>query len=457
MLDSIVLVESHYRSRSWFLALKNIGLTHIISVIPEERNLFIKKGFNKSNILNLYFDGEIIKKNHRSASYYEEFLETKMNTIVSMDRTLRRKTRFYIKNYLTFLLNKLDIFFLSVKPKIIFIEPTWTHELLICKFAKKYNVSIVAPVKDKLLPDRFIAFKNENHFEFYKTSNFQNAHHLSRKAFDLVFNDKPIQYFKRFNKRNKFDLQKIPKLYRLVKISILNSRNPNIQNSLHSDIYVKIKSIIRSYTQLFLFNFKKLNQISKKYILITLHVQPEASIDVVGSKYSNQIEFIRKIAHTTPNHFTLLIKEHSHAIGNRKSSFYSDLLEIPNVELLHPNENARKAIRNSSLVISNTGTSSFEAGILNIPSITSTEMFFYKLMIKKEFNPYEESISDLLKNKKTKNKNFIFKYLEDIYIGSFSGNCGDFQTDSNVLSNTNLKKLQDSFHSIIKLIKKNKR
>ena len=40
-------------------------------------------------------------------------------------------------------------------------EPTWTHEILICKFAKKYNVAIVAPVKDKLLPDRFLAFKDE--------------------------------------------------------------------------------------------------------------------------------------------------------------------------------------------------------------------------------------------------------------------------------------------------------
>ncbi len=47
MSNAIVLVESHYRTRSWFLALKDIGLTHIISVMPEEYKLFIKNGFKK--------------------------------------------------------------------------------------------------------------------------------------------------------------------------------------------------------------------------------------------------------------------------------------------------------------------------------------------------------------------------------------------------------------------------
>ena len=107
---------------------------------------------------------------------------------------------------------------LSIKPKIIFIEPTWTHEILICKFAKKYKVSIVAPVKDKLLPDRFLAFKDENHLKFYKNPNSQSGAHLSKEAFNAVADDKPVQYFAKFNNRNKLDFKKIPKLYRLLKI-----------------------------------------------------------------------------------------------------------------------------------------------------------------------------------------------------------------------------------------------
>ncbi len=454
MSISIVLVESHYRSRSWFLALKNIGLTHIISVMPEEYKLFKKSGFAEKNILNLYFSGNFKKFDGKSKAYFEEFLDIKLNSIVYMDRTLRKKSKRYVDKYLFFLLNKIDYFFKSVKPKIIFIEPTWTHEILICKFAKKYKVSIVAPVKDKLLPDRFMAFQDENHLKFYKNPNSKNALQLSKEAFSSVVNDRPVQYFTKFNNRNKLDFTKIPKLFRLIKISIFNLRNPNIQNSVFNDVFVKIKSIIRSKYQLFLLDFKKLNKVDKKYILITLHVQPEASIDVVGTKYSNQVEFIRNISNTTPNDYTLLVKEHSHAIGNRPNSFYKSLLEIPNVILLHPYQNARSAIKNASLVISNTGTSSLEGSILNVPSITATEMFFHKILLQNKFNPFKEEVSDLLLRYKKLNKRILIKHLEDIYLGSFSGNCGDFQTDSNVLGYYNLENLQNSFKSIIKLINK---
>ncbi len=453
MYVPIVLVESHYRSRSWFLALKNIGLTHIISVMPEEYNLFVKSGFKENNILNLFYSGSFNKNGGKSLDFYEEFLGCKFNSIVLMDRTLRKKKNEYINNYLIFLLNKIDSFFKKVKPKIIFIEPTWTHEILICKFAKKYKVSIVAPVKDKLLPDRFLAFKDENHLDFYINSNSKSAFSLSKKALNSVLYDEPVQYFTKFNNRNKFDLKKLPKLFRLIKISVLNYRNPNIHSSVFNDVLFKIKSIVRAKFQLLALDFKKLNEISKNYILITLHVQPEASIDVVGTKYSNQIEFVRNIANTTPNKYLLLVKEHSHAIGNRETSFYKSLLEIPNVDLLHPNENARDAIKKSSLVISNTGTSSLEASILKIPSVTATAMFFHKILLKKHFNPFEENISDLLPNCKKLNKNNLINHLERIYLGSFKGNCGDFQTDPNVLGINNIKILKSSFKKIIRLIK----
>ena len=90
MSDVIVLVESHYRSRSWYLALKNIGLTHIISVMPEEYLIFKNSGFKEKNILNLYFSKSLEKHDNNLIKYYEEFLKINLNSIVSMDRTLRK-------------------------------------------------------------------------------------------------------------------------------------------------------------------------------------------------------------------------------------------------------------------------------------------------------------------------------------------------------------------------------
>ena len=47
----------------------------------------------------------------------------------------------------------------------------------------------------------------------------------------------------------------------------------------------------------------------------------------------------------------------------------------------------------------------------------------------------------------------IIEHLDRIYSGSFNGNCGDFQTDLDVLSDVNIRKLQNSFLNIINSIK----
>ena len=105
--------------------------------MPEEFKLFKKQGVHENNILNLYYNGQVNKNFKKDIYYFEQFLGIKLNSIVFMDRTLRKKNEKYIKNYLTFILNEIESFFNKVKPKIIFIEPTWTHEILICKFAKE--------------------------------------------------------------------------------------------------------------------------------------------------------------------------------------------------------------------------------------------------------------------------------------------------------------------------------
>jgi hypothetical protein len=129
------------------------------------------------------------------------------------------------------------------------------------------------------------------------------------------------------------------------------------------------------------------------------------------------------------------------------------LNNLPNVILLHPNESSRDAIKNAKLVISNTGTSSLEASILNIPAITATKMFYYKLMLKECFNPLEENIGELLKKTKKINKKEIVEHIKSIYEGSFNGNCGDFQTDGTVLHEGNIENLRLSFQRIVRSIK----
>ena len=453
---NIVLVESHYRSRSWYLALKNSGLTHIISVMPEEYKRFVKDGFESKNILNLFFNQRIKLRtdfeHYKDLNFFESKLNIKLNKIVNTDRTLRRKSKKYIEQYLLFLCNSIYHFFKKIKPKIIILEPTWTHELLICKFSNFFKFKIVSPVKDKILPDRLFFFSDELNHNFHKKVISKNSLIVAEKAIRKIRNNEKVQYFDQVKNRNKIDLIRLKILFRLIRLSILNSRNPNIQRSLFYDLIRKVLIIVKSKYQKFTGKFIYLNQITKPYIFLTLHLQPEATNDVVGQKYENQVEFIKNISQTVPFSYVLVVKEHPHSFGNRDDNFYKEVNNISNVFLLHPYEDSRKAIKNAKLVISNLGTISLEASIMKKPSLTATKMYFKKLMIKEDFDPRIDKMSDILKIKYKKNDIFLKNELSKIYRYSFEGNCSDFQTDINVLNEKNIKKLENSFKSIFKAL-----
>ena len=451
-IKKIVLVESHYRSRSWFLSLKEIGLEYIISVNPGELKRFINYGFKKNKILNLFFNKKNKIKNKENIKdniYFEKLLNINFNSIVNTDRTLRLKEKNYIDTYINFLNNEIYNFFKKHHPTHIIIEPTWTHELIICEFAKLFNCKIIAPWKDKLLPNIFLAFKDEKNCDFHKALNKLDGKQLAIDAIDSVRKNNKVPYFDQVKNRNFIDLRRLEKLFWLIKMSIYRHRNPNIHLSLFHDIFYKISCMLKAFFLSFSCKFIKLKDINKKFILITLHLQPEATIDVIGKKYDNQIDYVRKISDTVPNDYLIIVKEHPHAFGNRPINFYNKMSQISNVYLLHPYEDSRNTIKKSELVISNTGTSSLEAVILGVPALTATKMYFHNLMLKEDLDLNKDNIGDIINKKKYISDMLLMSELTKIYENSFEGNCNEFFTDKRVMSETNLKKLEKSFLDLI--------
>jgi len=248
-------------------------------------------------------------------------------------------------------------------------------------------------------------------------------------------------------------LSKFSVLYDITKLAITNDKNVNIQPSWPYSVKKKIAAIMRAPFLMRFAGFCMQSDIQDPYVLVTLHVQPEASIDVVGGRYADQLNFIRCLVRTTPSTHLVVIKEHPHAFGDRKLAFYRELTTMPRVMILSPWEESRKSIMNAEIVISNTGTSSLEAALLGIPGVTATRMYFEKLMVIPSFDPSIQSISELLlrakKWKKVMNHSKVKRELGKIKKNLFSGNSGDFKTDSNVLSGDNISKLREAFLEVI--------
>ena len=160
----------------------------------------------------------------------------------------------------------------------------------------------------------------------------------------------------------------------------------------------------------------------EKYILFTLHQEPERSLLISNPFYTNQLEIIRHLAKSIPPGYLLYVKEHfSQSLREwREISYYEDILKIPNVRLYHPSSNIKKLIENSSLVVSIGGTVSFEAAFYQKPSIIMSDMGFSILPSIQKINSLEEFPSKIRNGLKMKvNSDDLDKYLSILQQHSF--------------------------------------
>ena len=125
---------------------------------------------------------------------------------------------------------------------------------------------------------------------------------------------------------------------------------------------------------------------------------------ITAPYYTNQLETIIHIAKSLPIDLKLFVKEHpsQRLAGWRSISYYKQILELFNVELLHPSIPNDEVIKKSSLVITISGTSGLEASFYQKPSIILSDVIYSELKSVKRVRNIEElpnAISDALEIK----------------------------------------------------------
>ena len=120
---------------------------------------------------------------------------------------------------------------------------------------------------------------------------------------------------------------------------------------------------------------------SKKFIYFPLGVDEEHSLLITAPYYTNQIETIRHVAKSIPINYKLYVKEHPSSVTRnwRSISDYKEIMNIPNVRLLHPSVSQDELFQNCSLVISAKGSSCLEATFYGKPSIVFEKVYYSTL------------------------------------------------------------------------------
>lgn len=166
----------------------------------------------------------------------------------------------------------------------------------------------------------------------------------------------------------------------------------------------------------------------RPFVFLALHLQPEASIDVIASPFCNQIENAQAMARTLPITHDLYVKEHLFALGKRPPGAYDELLQIPGVRLIDPRADTFALMQKAALVVTASGTVAYEASLLRRPAVTMARTVFSPIVVSDHFNPFSDSLVDLLDgvaNGSPRSDEEVVQFLAWLLAQTFSGVVGD--------------------------------
>lgn len=115
-----------------------------------------------------------------------------------------------------------------------------------------------------------------------------------------------------------------------------------------------------------------------KFVFFPLHMEIEQYPLIIAPFFTNQLEIIRSIVKSLPIDYKLYVKEHpaQSTRGWRTISEYKEMMNVPNVKLIHPNFLTDDIYKKCSLVVSIAGTAGFEAAFYGKPSIIFSDLMY---------------------------------------------------------------------------------
>ena len=367
------------------------------------------------------------------------------------DRNLSRKNIKYGKAYLDLCVNTISPFISDNNISFAFGEITWAFDQIVEMICSSMGVRCLQPTTVRIPSERFAFFESFLQRNLFEKTIKKNEGHISIKQYLYDFRkEKPQpEYLKLNNETPIIKPTMVISFFR----HLLSSERDESTYTLWGLVNDKIKTILNIFTCRYMIDLCDNPNLDEEYFLITLHKQPESSIDVLGENYSNQYENIEKISRTVKNNTYVYVKEHSNAIGDRGFLWYKKIKKLPNVKLIDPYLNSFDLMKKAKAVISVTGTVCYEAALMGIPAFTFGDLFFGPVLAGNNIN-YDglkeicgKSREDLIQM--TKKDDYLIEFLTYIFKNSHEGIISDPDSNINCISDDNISKVVSGFLSVL--------
>lgn len=320
------------------------------------------KNIEKNHKINLWQIAYSDRVFYPQFNKYHKFTE---NEILSL---LEQECRFYEKILSD---NSFDFIIIPVITK--------HHSYLLYEIAKSYNINVLTYESthfgDKwVVTDELDKIIDQN--EYLKTNSEKSQGFDDLQNYLKKF--KPDIYGRKDNP--KYTISKWDKVKAASKF--LSTKSSNYEK--HFSSYGKNKTAVLKKGTATKHNLDKKEKddflkdncmkevpSDSKFIYFPLAYEPERAVLLGAPFYSNQISVITNVGKSLPVGYDLYVKEHPGMVdvGWRDIYFYKQILDLPNVKLIHPNVSHENLIKQCSLVITIRGTAGLEAAFFAKPSI----------------------------------------------------------------------------------------
>ncbi len=419
-------LQTRYGYKVLFIATNESDLEYLLTKWPENCVLDATYG----NIFNFKRSG----------------IDLKYNELLYGDRVFRHDFSGGL-DYLERLAAAVSIFIGTHDIRHFFGEYTWAHEMLIARVAKNLSPSVPysMPHTIRLPIGRFSFFSDE--FQ----SSLPEAPLSSDDIMDGIQVSAP-DYFHQNNRRLEASRTLKHRASRVMKfLRGLNKRSANPTSVKSKFVSLRLNAVAELNKEIFKFVKTEKEIPDGPFVFVSLHKQPEASIDNCGRYYEDQYKNIVNIWRCLPQNWKLVVKDHPNAIGDRGPVFFLKLKKFTNIIIADPKSPSLNYIKNANATFTVSGTTAFEAALLGKPALTFAPCFFNIFPTCRRITLDDLRYCDYLpslfpsydQDKQTAAINYVYAH-------SAPGTVSDTASDPNVTEPENITALSKGFNQYIR-------
>lgn len=348
---------------------------------PKWTRWLTERGVPRGDILELVFTrADFLGAEARAAvvaemAVVERSGERTVNMSLIADRFVMSTRREAINDYACLYFHHIHKFLLERKVDVVFGEPTNTNEMIAAMICEHVGIPFLYPQTLRFPRNRFFFERGVATGQMVSSE----GGHADTTAQALLARYRETKshpdYFYANNRRRLNVRKNFQSMVRRLK-GAADAKNNLTHHRFLLQLGDRVRMAVNRTVLLNLYRYSELDAISGKIAFFGLHVQPEASIDVMGPYFSDQLKLIKDMRRALPFDTTLVIKEHPNFLGRKPLRFFRELGRVPNVLMVHPNTSSFDIYKRASVVLTVSGTTAYEAGMLGIPAITFSKTFF---------------------------------------------------------------------------------